>query len=142
MSAAAIPERNKILVRRAIDEIWNKGNLSAVEELYDANCVRHDPASPEFTTGLDNLKQLATLYRTAFPDLLVTIEDMIVEGDKVVTRWSSRGTHKGELQGIAPTGREITSSGISISLIANGKIVEERVNWDNFGLMKQLGAIE
>jgi predicted ester cyclase len=67
---------------------------------------------------------------------------MIVEGDKVVTRWSSRGTHKGELQGIAPTGREITSSGISISLIANGKIVEERVNWDNFGLMKQLGAIE
>ncbi|MEW6212541.1 MAG: ester cyclase [Acidobacteriota bacterium] len=142
MSAAAIPERNKVLVRRAIDEIWNKGNLSTVEELYDANCVRHDPAAPEFATGLDNLKQQATLYRTAFPDLEVTIEDMIVEGDKVVTRWSSKGTHRGELQGIAPTGREVTSSGISIALIANGKIIEERVNWDNFGLMKQLGAIE
>jgi len=59
-----------------------------------------------------------------------------------VTRWISEGTHEGVLQGIAPTGREITSSGISISVIANSRIVEERVNWDNFGLMKQLGAIE
>lgn len=142
MSAAPTPEHNKSIVRRAIDEIWNKGNLAVVEEVYDANCVRHDPAAPNLATGLENLKQQAALYRKAFPDLRITIEDIIAEGDKVVTRWSSSGTHRGELQGIAPTGKQIISSGISISLIANGKIVEERVNWDNFGLMKQLGAIE
>ncbi|HEY7546234.1 MAG TPA: ester cyclase [Blastocatellia bacterium] len=142
MSAAPTQEHNKSIVIRAIDEIWNKGNLAAVDELYDANCVRHDPSAPELATGPENLKQLAALYRTAFPDLRITIEDIIVEGDKVVTRWSSKGTHKGELQGIAPTGKVVTSSGISIALIANGKIVEERVSWDNFGLMKQLGAVE
>lgn len=142
MSAAPTPEHNKAIVRRAIDEIWNKGNLAVVEEIYDANCVRHDPATPNLATGLENLKQQAALYRAAFPDLHITIEDIIVEGEKVVMRWSSSGTHRGELQGIAPTGKAITSSGISISLIANGKIIEERVNWDNFGLMKQLGAIE
>jgi steroid delta-isomerase-like uncharacterized protein len=142
MSAAASLERNKIVVRRALEELWNNGNLSIVDELYDAGFVRQDPATPGFESGLESVKRLATLYRTAFPDLRVTIEDMIVEGDKVVTRWISTGTHQGELQGIAPTGRAITVSGISITCLSGGKIVEEQSNWDNFGMMRQLGVID
>ena len=80
------------------------------------------------------------MYRAAFPDLQFTIDDVIAQDDKVVIRWSSRGTHRGELMGLAPTGKEATSSGISIDKIADGKIVESWNHWDTLGLMRQLGA--
>ncbi len=143
MSTAAAPSENdnRAIVRRLIEEVYNQGNLAVADELYSMDAVRHDPATPDVGRGPEFAKQIASRYRRAFPDLRLTIADMVVEGDKVATRWASTGTHQGELEGVAPTGKNFSLSGISIARFANGKIVEEWVNWDALGMMKQLGII-
>ena len=140
-AAATAANKNKASVRRVIEEIYNQGNLAVADELYATNAVRYDPATPDVGRGPEFAKQIAIRYREAFPDLHLTIADMIVEGDKVVIRWASSGTHQGNLQGIAPTGKNFSISGIHIARFADGKIVEEWVNWDTLGMMKQLGII-
>jgi steroid delta-isomerase-like uncharacterized protein len=134
-------EQNKAIVRRLIEEVWNKGNLSLVDELFAPTYEHHDASSPDFGRGPESEKKRATLYRTAFPDIRLTIEDMIAEGETVMTRWSCRGTHKGDLSGIAPTGKQITISGVTVARLANGKMAEGWVNWDALGLMQQLGVV-
>jgi len=91
--------------------------------------------------GLEPYKQFISMYFTAFPDLHLTIEDIIAEGDNVVVRQTFQGTHKGDLMGILPTGKQATATGISIFRVANGKAVEQRANYDDLGLMQQLGVI-
>ena len=81
------------------------------------------------------------MYRSAFPDMQLTIEDQIAEGDKVVTRWTARGTHQGELMGIPPTGKQATVTGITVGRVANGKFVESWSNFDALGMMQQLGVV-
>ena len=108
-------EVNKTIVRRLFEEVWNKGNLSVADELFAPNYDHHDPSTPDFGRGPESEKKRATLYRTAFPDLRLTIEDIIAEGDAVMARWSCRGTHNGDLSGIAPTGKQFTISGVSPS---------------------------
>jgi predicted ester cyclase len=81
------------------------------------------------------------MYRTAFPDLQIPIEDVIAEGDRVVTRWTTRGTHQGELMGAAPTGNQLTVTGILIDRVSGGKIEEEWVDYDTLHLMQQIGAV-
>ena len=134
-------ENNKAIVRRLFEELWNKGNLSVADQLFTPNYTHHDSSSPDFGHGPDSEKKRAALYRTAFPDLHLTIEDVIAEGETVMTRWSCRGTHKGDLNGIAPTGKHITISGVTVARVSNGKIVEGYVNWDALGLMQQLGVV-
>ena len=134
-------EGNKFVIRRSFEELWNKGNLSLADELFTPNYAHHDPSTPDFGRGPESEKKRATLYRTAFPDLQLTIEDIIAEGQTVVARWSCRGTHKGDLSGIAPTGKQVTISGVSIARFTNGKMVEGWVNWDALGLMQQLGVV-
>ena len=134
-------ETNKTVVRRLFEEVWNKGNLLVTDELFAPNYVHHDSSTPDVGRGPESEKKRATLYRTAFPDLRLTIEDIIAEGETVMARWSCRGTHKGDLSGIAPTGKQFTISGISIARIANGKMAEGWVNWDALGLMQQLGVV-
>jgi steroid delta-isomerase-like uncharacterized protein len=134
-------ENNKVVVRRLLDEVWNKGNLSLVDELFTPNFEFHDASTPDLGRGPESEKKRVTLYRNAFPDLRLTIEDMIAEGETVVTRWSCRGTHKGDLSGIAPTGKQITISGITVGRFANGKIAQGYANWDALGLMQQLGVV-
>jgi len=134
-------ETNKNVVRRLFDEVWNKGNLPVADELFAPNYVHHDSSTPDVGQGPESEKKRATLYRTAFPDLRLTIEDITAEGETVMARWSCRGTHKGDLSGIAPTGKQFTISGISIARIANGKMAEGWVNWDALGLMQQLGVV-
>ncbi len=131
---------NKALVRRLFEEIWNKGNLSVADQIFATNYAHHDPSSPDFALGPEGEKRRATLYRTAFPDLQLAIQDLVAESDRVVTRWTARGTHRGELRGIAPTGKQFTVTGISIVRISGGKLVEGWVNWDAQGLMEQLGV--
>ena len=87
-------EENKALTRRSLEEIWNKGNLAVADELIAPNHVAHDPADPNPGSGPEATKQQASMYRTAFPDLHITIEDHVAEGDQVVTRWTARGTHR------------------------------------------------
>ncbi len=134
-------EGNKFVIRRSFEELWNKGNLSLADELFTPNYEHHDASSPDFGRGPESEKKRAALYRTAFPDLQLTIEDIIAEGQTVVARWSCRGTHKGDLSGIAPTGKQVTISGVSIARFTNGKMVEGWVNWNALGLMQQLGVV-
>ena len=134
-------EVNKTIVRRLFEEVWNKGNLSVADELFTPNCEHHDASSPDFGRGPESEKKRATLYRTAFPDLRLTIEDIIAEGETVIARWSCRGTHKGDLSGIAPTGKQVTISGVSIARFSGSKMAEGWINWDALGLMQQLGVV-
>ncbi len=134
-------EHNKAIVRRLFTELWNNGNLSVADEVFTPNYAHYDPSTPDFGHGPDSEKKRTALYRTAFPDLHLTIEDVIAEGETVMTRWSCRGTHKGDLNGIAPTGKHITISGVTVARFSNGKIVEGYVNWDALGLMQQLGVV-
>jgi predicted ester cyclase len=91
-------EENKALVRRYFEEIWDKGNLELIDELFTTNFVRHGPTATEGEVrGPEAFKDLVSMYRSAFPDLRVAIEDLIAEGERVVTRWRTRGTHQGEL---------------------------------------------
>ncbi len=134
-------EGNKNVVRRLFEEVWNKGNLNVTDELFAYNYTHHDASTPDVGRGPESEKKRATLYRTAFPDLRLTIEEIIAEGETVMARWSCRGTHKGDLSGIAPTGKQFTISGVSIAHFAGGKMVEGYVNWDALGLMQQLGVV-
>ena len=134
-------EELKTIARRELEEIYAKGNFDVADEIIAADYVGYDPALPEPVRGPDGLKQAATGYRTAFPDMKVTIEQQVAEGDTVVTRWTARGTHEGDLFGIAPTWKQATVAGISIARVVGGKIVEDHTNWDTYGLMVQLGVV-
>ena len=134
-------EENKALARREMEEIFQKGNLDASEEIYAPGYVAYEPTTGEIR-GIEAAKQFAATYRKAFPDFQPTIEDQIAEGDKVVTRFRARGTHQGELDGIAPTGNQIEVTGITIQRISDGRIAEEWINYDALGLMQQLGVIK
>jgi steroid delta-isomerase-like uncharacterized protein len=128
-------EDNKALARRAIEEIMNQRNLADFEELHAPDYVCH--ILSRTIQGPEPVKQILSMVLTAFPDLHYTFEDVFGEGDRVVVRYTSRGTHKGDLMGIAPTGKQVTITGTSIMRIANGKILEE---WINSDLMQQLGV--
>jgi steroid delta-isomerase-like uncharacterized protein len=134
-------DQNKAIVRRLFEELWNKGNLSLADQLFTPNYTHHDSSSPDFGHGPEGERKRATLYRNAFPDLRLTIEDLIAEGDTVMARWSGHGTHKGDLNGIAPTGKHVTISGVTIVRCVNAKLSEGYVNWDALGLMQQLGVV-
>ena len=134
-------EENKAISRRSFEEILNQGTLSVADEIVSSDYVHHDPANPSGCNGLEGFKQLVTKYRTAFPDLRLTIEDIFAEGDRVAVRWTWSGTHQGDLEGIAPTGKHTAGSGISIYRFSDGKIEEQWENWDTIGLMKQLGVV-
>ena len=134
-------EQNKNAVRRLFEEVWNKGYVPVADELFAPTYTHHDSSTPDVGRGPESEKKRATLYRTAFPDLRLTIEDIIAEGDAVMARWSCRGTHKGDLGEIAPTGKQFTISGVSIARVAGGKMAEGWINWDALGLMQQLGVV-
>jgi len=134
-------EGNKNAVRRLFEEVWNKGNLPVADELFSTNYVHHDASTPDVGRGPDSEKKRATLYRTAFQDFRLTIEDILSEGEMVIARWTCRGSHKGDLNGIPPTGKQFAISGMSIARFANGKMIEGWVNWDALGLMQQLGVV-
>ena len=135
-------EENKALTRRSW-EIVAQGSLEtlddALQEVYAHTIVMHEP--DEDVRGIEGLTQFVSMIRSALPDLRVTLEEDIAEGDKVVSRWRAQGTHQGELMSIAATGNEVAITGITIHRIKEGKIVEEWENWDALGLMQQIGAI-
>ena len=128
------------LAVRFTDQAWNGGDLSVVDEVFSTDYIGHDAPRPEPVHGPEGMKDFLRMYHTAFPDAHIALEDIIVAGDKVVTRWSATGTHDGVLMGIPPTGKSVVFTGIRIFRVADDKIVEGWVNWDTFGLMRQLGA--
>jgi steroid delta-isomerase-like uncharacterized protein len=136
-----VPEDLKAISRRLLEEAFTQGRLEIVDEIVAAGYVAHDPASPEPVKGPDGLKAFITVYREAFPDLRATVEEQIAEGDKVLTRWSARGTHEGELLGIPPTGKQSTVTGMTLDRFEGGKIAESWDNWDTLGMLQQLGVV-
>jgi steroid delta-isomerase-like uncharacterized protein len=131
----------KGIARRFLEEAFNSGNLAVVDELVAPEFVNHDAALPEPATGIEATKASIKGYRDAFPDLRLTIEQQVAEGEYVTTRWSARGTHQGDLLGMAATGKQATVTGITIDRIVNGRFVESWTNWDTLGLMQQLGVV-
>jgi steroid delta-isomerase-like uncharacterized protein len=128
------------LSRRIFEDVWNRKNLNAVDDLIAADYVHHDAGSIP-ANGPDGYKQFVKSYMNAFPDAHFTIHDAYTAGQDEITRWTVTGTHEGELAGIPRTGRRFSVTGISIARIANGKIIESWNNWDALGLMQQLGVV-
>ncbi len=133
-------EENKALARRWA-EIFNQGNLDLVDEIYASNYLEHDPTNPEHRRGVEGAREFYSMYRSAFPDTQITIEDQLAEGDMVSTRWTARGTHQGELMGVPPSGNRVEVMGVTISRIEGGKIVEEWDIYDALGMMQAIGAV-
>ena len=124
-------EDNKDLSRRFF-EVMSSGNVDWFDEVISPNYVNHDPIFPEDVHGVEGVKETMSGYLDAFPDLKMTVQDQIAEGDKVFTRWVAEGTHQGELMGIPPSGNRVH---------VEGKFVESWDNWDALGMMQQMGAI-
>ena len=134
-------EQNKALIRRLMEEAFNRGDMSLVDELFAPDFVEHEELPPGIPPGREAVKQLSTMFRSAFPDFKLTIDDMIAEDDKVVVRSTWSGTHKGEFMGIPPTGKSVSFGVIDTVRIADGKFVEHWGQMDNLGMMQQLGVI-
>jgi steroid delta-isomerase-like uncharacterized protein len=133
-------EQNKSIVRRWIEEGWNKHNLAVIDEVYAPNFVQHEP-EPQTVNSRAALKQYVGTYLTAFPDLQLSIEDLLAEGDKVVWRFNSIGHQTGPFMGMPPTGRTGNITGIVIFRLEDSRIVEGWVNIDVLGLLQQTGVI-
>ena len=132
-------EQNKTLLRNWIEEVGNQHNMAAFEQYLAPNVVDHS-APPGAPTGIAGVKQFFAMFVAAFPDLHETVDDIVAEGDKVVTRNTLRGTHTGAFLGIPPTGKPISVQTIDITRVVGGKLVEHWGQLDMLGLMQQLGA--
>ena len=136
-------EANKTLIHRWVDEVLNKRDVSEQSPAYQlvaSDFVGHFPGQPPIE-GLEAYRQFGSLYFSAFPDLKIIPEDLTAEGDKVTMRYGWRGTHKGELMGIPPTGKQVIASGMSILRVTNGKIAEQWDSFDTLGMLQQLGVV-
>jgi predicted ester cyclase len=135
-----MPESNKDLVRRIADEVVNGGKLALADMLFAQGYVYHGPGGLE-VLGPEGFRQMIGMFRKAFPDFQVVIEDMVAEGDRVAFRLTSRGTHKGDLAGLAPTGKSVIVTHNVISRFYDGKCVEEWQTFDEVGMLRQLGVV-
>ena len=133
-------EQNKQIVRRALEEIWQGGNVALIDELYAPDFFNHT-LEPGQEQSLEQEKQMVTRFRAAFPDFEVIIEDLLATADKVVLRGGWRGTHRGEFMGVTPTHKLITVTEIAIFRLDGGKIVELWANTDQLGFLRQLGVV-
>ena len=130
----------KLIVKRLIEEPW-KGNFDVIDEYVAPNYAGHDPAVPETILGPAGARANIDKYLAGFPGGTITVDDQFAQGDQVATRWTGRGTHTGEVAGIAPTGKDVTVSGITLSRLEGGQVVEEWTTWDTLGMLVQIGAI-
>lgn len=134
-------EQNKALVRKMIEEVFNRGNMSLADEILAPDFVEREELPPGMPPGREGVKLLTTMLRSAFPDFKATIDDIIAEGDKVVLRMTWSGTQKGEWMGVPPTGKSVSFGVIDIIRIAGGKFVEHWGQMDSMAMMQQLGAM-
>ena len=133
-------EENKAIVRRFFEELLSTDNFAVADDLLSPDFHFYFAGGP-VATDLESYREFLVARRAAFPDRRFVVEDMIAEGDKVSARFTMHGTHKGELRGIAPSGTELTMTGIDMIRLSEGKMVEDRVEVDQLGMMQQLGVI-
>jgi steroid delta-isomerase-like uncharacterized protein len=134
-------EENKAIVRRLNDEVWTDGRLEVIDELIADDFVTTVVGAPEQIRGPQGFREFVVMYRKAFPDLRITVDEQIAEGDIVVTRWTATGRNEGALMGMPATGKQATTAGININRISGGKLVEGWGLFDPLGLLQQLGAV-
>lgn len=136
-------EQKKATLRRYYGELWNEGRVALAGELFTDDYENHDPATPgRVVKGRAAFVSLIGAYREAFPDLRFDVVEQLVDGDKVVTRWFAKGTHRGALMGIPPTGRSGEPvEGVTISTFRDDRIACDRVVWDLHGLLRSLGVV-
>ncbi|MGD8766107.1 MAG: ester cyclase [Desulfobacteraceae bacterium] len=132
-------EINKTIIHRLILEVWSQGDMALLAEIVAPDFLDHTTTGD--VSGSENFKNLVVAFRTAFPDIKLSINDMIAEGDKVMARWAALGTHKGEFLGNAASDNHISITGVHIYRLTNEKLVERWGNWDQLGLMQQIGII-
>ncbi len=133
-------EQNLAASRRLFEEVWSQGRFDVYDEICAPDLVNHDLSMHEEIRGIDAGKERVRAYRTAMPDLQVSIDDAFASGDEVVMRWTARGTNDGELMGNPPTHRKTEATGMTIARFdAGDKLVEAWAQWDNMGFMQQLG---
>jgi steroid delta-isomerase-like uncharacterized protein len=141
VAAQSVEEKNTAAVKRFYDEVMGKGNLKVIDELVADNYVDHHAPDPKIPANKAGLNQTMAMFRTAFPDLQITVDDIIAKGDKVWAYTTTRGTNKGEFMGMPATGKKVEVKGLDIVRFVNGKAVEHwRLN-DDLTMMQQLGAI-
>lgn len=133
-------EENKALLRRLVDEGLHKKNLGIMDELISPNFVNHS-APAGIPPTRDGYRQYVEILLASFPDIYLDIEDLIAEGDKVVVRYTVRGTHQGSFMGLPPSGKQFSFTGIGIQRIVDGKFVERWEQADTLSLLQQLGVI-
>jgi predicted ester cyclase len=133
-------EENKAIVRRWFEDFWNKDSPAAIDELCATNLVLHG-APPGVAPDFEGMKRAHAMHHAGFPDMHFTIEDMVAEGDKVATRFTLRGTHKGEWAGIPPTGKQVMITGIEITRLEGIEYAETWFNMDMLGMMQQLSVV-
>ena len=133
-------EQNKALVRRFYDAVFNEKNLAAIDDFLDPHITEH-ALPPGLPHGSEGSRRFIGMYLAAFPDLHLTAEDMVAEGDEVTARFTMRGTHRGEFMGIPPTSKQVAITGIQIVRIVGGRIAENWINLDALGMLQQLGVI-
>jgi steroid delta-isomerase-like uncharacterized protein len=134
-----LSDQNKTFYRRFIKQVFNEGRLDLVDGLLSPSYVFHD-APPGTPPGPEGIKQIVSTFRAAFPDLEITVDDLVAEGDKVSARTTMRGTHRGVFLGFPGTGKAVTMTGLTMVRIVDGSLVESWVKNDVMGLMRQLGA--
>jgi steroid delta-isomerase-like uncharacterized protein len=133
--------KNSSLIRHWFEQVWNQGKFEVIDQMSHSHARGHGQVEHGRQIDMSEFKQLWNMLRAAFPDLRFTIHDTIEEGDKVAARWTATMTHKGTFLGVAPTGRTATITGISLQRFEDGKIVEGWDNWDQLGLLVQIGAV-
>ncbi|MFQ5967796.1 MAG: ester cyclase [Acidimicrobiia bacterium] len=132
-------QTNKEAVEQFIEEGWGNAKLSAFDDFFSEGIVHH-ALPPDMPTGIDSVKQYASMFLNAFPDADVSVADIVAEGDTVAYRWVSEATHTGELLGIPPTNKRVNTFGIAMDRFEGGKSVEHWEVFDQAGLMQQLGV--
>ena len=139
--SSASAEGNKALARRWFEELFNAQNLEVADEITAPDSVNHDPLLTSLPSGPEGDRYIVNLYHGSFPDAQITIEDQIAEGDRVVTRWTGRGTHRVEFMGVPPSDNRVEIAGMTINRVSGGKIAETWTLYDALGLMQQIGAM-
>lgn len=138
--SAGSGETNTVVARRFGEDVWGHGDMDAADAVLAEDFVEHNPA-PGQPAGREGHKQVLKLWREAFPDLTLSVDDVFAAGDRAALRWTARGNHTGTLMEISPTGRQVTLTGIDILRIVDGKIVERWGQFNGIEMLQQLGAL-
>ena len=135
-------EMNEQLLQQWVNEGWNNGNLSLVDQIFSPDHIMHESSLPgQKLVGPEPFKSFVSTLRTALPDLRVTVQDVVAQGDKIAWRWTITGTQNGEVMGVPPSGNPVEVTGIIISRFESGLWVEDYVSWDVLGFLQQIGAL-